>query len=99
MAKTTYKIQAVKPDGSPVVITGRLFKEINKVRKAMTSNGYTNIRVFKDLSPDMLFVQGIMKETKCDSDAAMIIYKKIAKVMAITGIELIKIGELQHASN
>jgi hypothetical protein len=47
----------------------------------------------------MLFIQGIMKETKCDSDAAIIIYKKIAKVMANTGIELIKRGELEYASN
>jgi hypothetical protein len=98
MADPTYKITAVKPDGSPMYIKGRQFKEIKKIRKAMTSSGYANIRVFKDRTPDMLFAQGIMKETNCSSEAAMAIYKRMAKVMSRVGIELTKRGAINAIS-
>lgn len=98
MANPTYKIQAVKPDGSPVVITGRQFNEISKVWKAMISNDYTSIRVFKTLTPDMLFIQEIIKETKCNAKSAMSVYKKIFKVMGKAGIEFTQRGAI-HANS
>ena len=89
-----YRIKALKPNGEKVKITNKTPREIEKIHNAMTSNGYTNIRVIRELTTDELFIGGIMEQHNCGPKVALEIYKKISMIMATRGLELIRKDDL-----
>lgn len=89
MIKERYTIIAMSPDGKTVQSVGRKIQSIRKIKSAMESNGYTDIRIFKkaETSPHVLFAKGLKAELNCSPKTTVDIYRKMMQIMEEQGLE------------
>ena len=88
MTKIKHTITAIKPDGTLIKLTGRTPQAITAIQSAMEANKYTQIEVAKDPSPEVLFIKGLMKAHNIPTKSAINVYKKMAEIMSMQGIEI-----------
>ena len=96
--KKRYTITAKKPNDKLVTIGYKTGPQILKIRDAMTASGYYDLKLYKDPTPEELFIRGVMESRNCSSGVAMRIYKSIARVMATKGVEFIRKEDYLHVT-
>jgi len=89
MAPKKYMITANKPDGTFIKLTDRDMDSITIIQSAMEASNYTNIKVKRDLSADMLIIHQIMEANSCTKKEAVNTYKRMSKMMAVQGVQFI----------
>lgn len=94
-----YTITGKKPNNELVTIKNQTRNQILKIRDAMLFNGYYDLKLYRDPTPEELFIRGVMETRNCGPQAAMTIYKKIARVMAAEGVEFTRKEDLYATCN
>jgi len=94
MTTIRHTITAIKPDGTLVKIVGRTPQAITVIQSAMVVNKYTDIKVTKDPSPEVLFIRGLMQTHNIPAKSAIDMYKKMAVIMSMQGIEIARKGDV-----
>ena len=97
MTTIRHTITAIKPDGTLVKITGRTPQAITVIQSAMEANSYTQIKVTKDPTPEVLFIKGLMQTHNIPAKSAINMYKKMAVIMSLQGIEIARKEDVNGA--